>query len=89
MAVKLIPNNITVSEQFALRYHYDQMATSWFLETFTGPDGFGWNNERLAVLEEASGIRCYCIRDMQMAGYELVDEKKFAWFTLKYAGVRA
>lgn len=89
MAVKLIPNTITVSEQFALRARYDNACNRWYnAQNPPTPHWYQWTPTLLRQLEDESGIRCQAIEHVgqhQLTNYELVNEKQHAWFMLKWS----
>jgi hypothetical protein len=76
---KLIPNNITVSEQFRIRAQFVSMVGKW------RHSHLPVNIEFLQNLEEASGVRCHYASMGQLAGFKLVDEKAYAWFVLRWS----
>jgi hypothetical protein len=81
--MKLIPNGITVSEQFALRGKIDRVIDNWLMDEST--PFILHSNESVAELERVSGIRCTYLGHRVIGGYELVDEEKYAWFLLKWS----
>ena len=86
MVMKLIPNGITVSEQFALRHHIDTAFNNWYNQQAPESDVWvDWTPEILAHLEEDSGVRCQAYKQTQLTNYLVVDEKKYLWFVLKWA----
>ena len=76
---KLIPNNITVTEQLRIRAQFFTMIGKWRYSHLPV------NIEFLQHLEEASGVRCHYARSGQLAGFKLVDEKTYTWFVLKWS----
>jgi hypothetical protein len=80
--MKLIPNGITVSEQFALRNHLNWVIGNWMVEETSYRNH---SDKSVAELERVSGIRCTHVHDNLIGGYELVDEEKYAWFLLKWS----
>jgi hypothetical protein len=81
--MKLIPNGITVTEQFALRSKLDSIIDKWLHDEST--PFIIHSDKSVAELERVSGIRCTCLGNNGICGYELVDEKKYAWFMLKWS----
>ena len=81
--MKLIPNDITVTEQFALRKKLDLMIDNWLYDK-SSP--FTMHSDKsVAELERVSGIRCTCLGETSIGGYELVDEAKYTWFVLRWS----
>lgn len=80
--MKLIPNDITVSEQFALRSKIDSAINNWLHDESTPFNSH--SNKSVAELERVSGIRCTYLENLVLGGYELVDEEKYSWFLLKW-----
>jgi hypothetical protein len=86
--VKLIPNDITVSEQYAIRDHFSKMVKRW---EHTRPSS-AYVYEFLDQLVTESGVQCQMIGHhagringgARLTGYDIVDEKKYAWFLLKW-----
>ncbi len=87
MTTKLIPNTITVSEQFALRTRYDNVCNNWRKSKHHNFSQY-WAPTDLEELEKDSGIRCQVIHlptGSQLTNYELVNEKQHAWFMLQWS----
>ena len=81
--MKLIPNNITVSEQLAIRRDINSIIDNWLYDKSTP---FTMHSDKsVAELERVSGIRCTRVGENSIAGYELVDEAKYTWFVLRWA----
>lgn len=81
MNKSLIPNNITVPEQFAYKSKLTTMFLAW-----AGVNKL--KDLNLGALEQESGVRCFWrSRDFsttEICGFELVDENKWAWFLLRW-----
>ena len=76
---KLIPNDITVSEQHAHRDQFMSMVRRW---------SDSYEKYDVDALLEDSGVKCYYVRAISMqclAGFEVVDEQKYMWFKLKWS----
>jgi hypothetical protein len=80
--MKLIPNNINVSEQLAIRRDIDRIIDNWLLDEST--PFIRHSDESVTELEQVSGIRCTCVGENSIGGYELVDEAKYMWFVLRW-----
>jgi hypothetical protein len=86
--MKLITNDMTVSQQFQVRYRIDHLCENWYRHVNDVSNWYGivWSKPMLALLEEHAGMRCSSVNnDQQLTGYELVDEKKYSWFVLQYS----
>ena len=77
--MKLIPNDITVSEQHAIRDRFSNQVDKWE-ETQPARER---NDKYLDQLVNASGVKCQFLRG-RLIGFNIVDEKKYAWFLLKW-----
>lgn len=82
----IIPNTISVSEQFEVREKITGMISKWTIRN-------KYIDVDLVKLEQESGLRCHWIiheygdgmSDKSLAGFYLVDSKIYAWFCLNYA----
>ena len=82
MVVKLIPNDITVSEQFRIRKSIIDGIYKW-----SGKKNF--KDIDLKQLETETGIRCQLIvhdymPNGMLINFECVDPKLYIWFTLRW-----
>ena len=87
-SVKLIPNNITVTEQFAIKSRILSAIDRWVAGRYPeyALTGFSYTNELLRELEEDAGLRVSLIRvNGPFRGFELVDPVKYSYFLLKYS----
>jgi hypothetical protein len=76
---KLIPNNITVSEQFVILTNFMTIVSKW------DKGQFPCNVDKLL---EDSGVKCTHLgprRRHRLGGFEVVDEKKYLFFVLKWS----
>jgi hypothetical protein len=80
MVTKLIPNDVDIYEQFRRRDQFIKMAAEWAGAPVTG--GYSPKID-LDQLEKDSGVRCIYVGD-NLAGFELVDERAWAIFILKW-----
>lgn len=82
----LIPNDITISEQFTRLTIFNNQFQQWYLETYlresTGRD---ISTDVIDQFEVDSGIRC-SIKNYsnKLLSPRIVDERKYVFFTLKY-----
>lgn len=76
--MKLIPNNIDVTEQFVILNRFLDMVERWQKYAIE-------NDIDATELLEASGVKCYKI-NKRLAGFEIVDFEKYLMFVLKYSG---
>jgi len=81
---KLIPNNITVTEQFRIRTQFVGMVGKWKQSILTTTSKKYLELE-LQWLERDSGVRCHYTNNGELVGFKLVDEKMYAWFVLRWA----
>ena len=82
--MRLIPNNIDVSEQFKIRYRFIEMVSRWYDEVNhenSYLEDIAFINTTLLLKE--SGIRCHYVTG-NLAGFFLEDEQQYIAFTLKY-----
>jgi len=77
---KLIPNNITVTEQIAIHRQFFNMVGKWR----RSQQPVLRKDEYLQCLEEDSGVRCQYSSGGQLTGFEVIDEKTYTWFVLKW-----
>lgn len=85
MGMKLIPNGITVSEQFAIRNRILNAIDKWVVYRWPGPWPYFHTDNSMKILEEECGIRMKVFPGRQdLYGFEMTDEKKYAWFALKF-----
>jgi hypothetical protein len=90
--MRLIPNNITVTEQFAIRNRLDTGIKNWAHKTFNTNNDPNWalhfTDSSLQQLERECGIRCFIAYDdagwhgQTLGGYIMTNEKKYMWFAL-------
>ena len=75
---KLIPNNITVSEQFVILTNFMTMVSKWDRGQFPCS---------VAKLLEDSGVKCTHLgpHRHRLGGFEVIDEKKYLFFVLKWS----
>lgn len=84
--MKLIPNNITVGEQFALKYKFIKMVENWADST---RQSIPYDLEKL---QEASGVKCKYVKSKFMekgyfdiCGFDVVDREAYLIFLLKWS----
>lgn len=81
MGIKLIPNDITVSEQFEKYNYFMEMVRRW-------DSRFPWDPKKIdtARLLKESGVRCYLANyNSRLAGLEIIDTRAYIFFVLKWA----
>lgn len=86
MGIKLIPNNLTVSEQFAKYNQFIEMVQRW--DGRVPWDAVPWDAKRIDTdrLLKESGVRCYLANyNTRLAGLEIVDTRAYIFFVLKWA----
>jgi len=94
MKKRLIPNDISIYEQFRIREDFLKQVDTWSKQKrfsqYVGytPDQYRYID--LNDLEQASGVRCfwrkYIGENQQMlAGFELVNIEAYTMFVLKYS----
>lgn len=81
---KLIPNNITVAEQFRIRNQFVSMVEKWKQSLLTTTSKKYLELE-LQWLERDSGVRCHYTNKGGLVGFKLVDEKAYMWFVLRWS----
>ena len=83
----LIPNNITIFEQFQRRTQFMDMVDKWqhSLPGYSQP--VRGRNRRIKIeqLLKDSGVRCHYTNQGILAGFKLVDEKAYVWFVLRWS----
>lgn len=82
----LIPNDVTVSEQFRLIDNFNQAIDKWHLDIYMKPLGQADVGAVTKQLEEDFGISCvlkntYGFRALSP---KVVDERKYLFFMLRY-----
>jgi hypothetical protein len=77
--MNLISKNTTVSEQFIQRNQFVNMVQKW-----SGPDAT-YSRVDVDALLEASGVKCHYIGFGGVAGFEVVNEKQYVMFVLRWA----
>jgi len=82
--IKLIPNNINVSEQFRIRTQFVGMVRKW-RQSLLATTSKKYLELELQWLERDSGVRCHYTNHGELAGFKLVDEKIYAWFVLRWS----
>jgi hypothetical protein len=94
--VKIIPDNISVPEQFLKREQIDQAIYRWLNHYHNIPEEAGACNmdeHGLKKLEEECGIKCGFLKGNRfefgplkntLIGYEIVNEPKYVWFLMKW-----
>lgn len=82
----LIPNNVTVSEQFKLLGAFNQAVNNWHMDIYKKPVGQANGNEVVKRLEEDYGIKCVIKNEyaFRVLSPKVVDEKKYMFFMLRY-----
>lgn len=84
----LIPNDITVSEQFKRMEDFNHQFQQWYLEKFFMIPNLYGRDISVDVVEQFeadSGIRCNTNNyDNRLLSPTIVDERKYIFFTLKY-----
>lgn len=84
MVVKLIPSNISIIEQLEIRDQVVRAIEKWTRYRCPGPD-FVHTDSSMQLLEEECGLRMRIGHNgLSWYGFEMVDEKKFIWFKLKF-----
>lgn len=79
--MKLIPNDISVTEQFEIYNRFIEMVIQW-----DGRYPFDPKHINTKRLLKESGVKCYHVSNAnRLAGFEIVDHKKYMVFVLKYA----
>ena len=78
MAVKLIPSDISISEQLERRNRFVAMVERWNRCSIYS----GKINVKQLLID--SGVRCYYVGE-NLAGFEILDEEDFMLFILKWA----
>lgn len=86
--MRLIPNNISIFEQFIIRDKIDKGITKWAREKYLNDaersSKFVFTTSSLETLEQECGIKCVLLTNGAIGGFEMTNEKTYAWFTLKY-----
>ena len=82
--IKLIPNDINVSEQLRIRNQFVSIVGKWKQSLLVNTDKKYLELE-LQCLEEDSGVRCHYTNHGELAGFKIVDEKIYAWFVLRWS----
>lgn len=95
---KLIPNSISVYEQFERRYEFGLLIDRWAMAmlgvacagSMSGAlrvwtfDGTGPRFTTEQLLEH-SGVQCEWLGDPpRLVGFVVLDEKQYSWFRLKW-----
>ena len=83
----IIPNNITIFEQFQRRDQFMDMVAKWqrSLPGYALPVR-GCNRKiKIEQLLKDSGVKCHYANTGILAGFKLVDEKAYAWFVLRWS----
>lgn len=80
----IIPNTVTVSEQFHLMGKFTRAFDHWYLQTFNKDSYDKKTQEVLDCFEQTYGIKCKLRGDFQVLSPTIVDEKKYLLFALKY-----
>lgn len=87
MAVKLIPNNIDIYQQFVIRDKIVKGIKKWVEEKYIRGTGeyaeFVFTNASLDTLEQECGIKCTLLSNGELVGFEMTNEKQYSWFALK------
>ena len=79
--MKLIPNDISVTEQFELYNRFIEMVIKW-----DGRYPFDPKHIDTVKLLSDSGIKCYhASYANRLAGFEVIDQQKYTIFLLKYS----
>lgn len=88
--MKLIPNNISVSEQFAIRNKLTETINRWLSTRFRIDKNHYWsiqyNEYCLDILENECGIRCHLHNGNNkgvLTGFVVTNQEKYLWFSLK------
>lgn len=77
---KLIPNDITVTEQLALRQRFMRMVDKCkdSLPVNAGKVDLEW-------LLKDSGVQCHQSFPDELLGFNIVDERAYVWFVLRWS----
>jgi hypothetical protein len=78
MAMKLIPNNVDIYEQFRRRDQFVKMVEKWSSKSARG------GRIDLKELLKHSGVQCHYVGE-NLAGFELVNKEAYTMFVLKWA----
>lgn len=82
----IIPNNVTVSEQFRLIEAFNQSIDKWHLDFYKKPLTQANVSDVTKQLEEDYGISCIIKNDYTFRALspKVVDERKYLFFMLRY-----
>lgn len=90
--MRLIPNTITVTEQFALRHRIQSAISTWAQAKFNPSNDPNWamvhTESSLQQLEKECGISCFIVNNSGgwqgqiLGGFRMTNEKKYMWFIL-------
>jgi hypothetical protein len=76
--MKLISNDITVTEQFAIRAAFNRAAARWNKDSYLhGAD--------MDALRVESGVRCTYIKCRGLVGFDLEDPVQYTCFLLRWS----
>ena len=82
--IKLIPNDINVSEQLRIRNQFVSIVENW-KKSLLANTSKKYLELELQWLERDSGVRCHYTNHGALTGFKIVDEKMYAWFVLRWA----
>jgi hypothetical protein len=84
--MRLIPNNITITEQLTIRKRIMEGIDKWALWRWPNHIGPVRHSENtLKILEKECGIQMHILPEGQtLYGFTMTNEKKYAWFLLRF-----
>lgn len=82
----IIPNNVTVSEQFKLMGEFNRAVNNWHLDIHKTPLSQANVGDVAKQLAEDFGISCIIKNDYTFRALspKVVDERKYLFFMLRY-----
>ena len=82
----IIPNNVTVSEQFKLIGDFNRAVNNWHIDAYKTPLSAANVSAVTSQLEEEFGISCVIKNDYTFRALspKVVDERKYLFFMLRY-----
>lgn len=79
VVMKMIPNDIAVSQQCEIRFRFVNAINKW-CQANGGPGHWGID---LDQLREITGVRCYRFYD-NLSGFDIEDPQAYMWFMLSW-----